>query len=96
MTSSDVYKQPGLIDISLVISASIRFPEREKNDIFSINYGFSGKICAEAAVPTKTDSRFPVWVTLLISERDIGIRNRVFLRKKYYGYRCNEHKTGSI
>jgi len=46
--------------------------------------------------PTKTDGRFPVWVTLLISERDIGIRNRVFLRKKYYGYRCNEHKTGSI
>jgi hypothetical protein len=95
MTSSDVYKQPGLIDISLVISASIRFPERENNDIFSIYYGFSGKIW-KRLFPTKTDGRFPVWVTLLISERDIGIRNRVFLRKKYYGYRCNEHKTGSI
>jgi hypothetical protein len=36
MTSSDVYKLPGLIDISLVIPAPNRFPERENNDIFSI------------------------------------------------------------
>ena len=90
MTSSDVYKLPGLIDISLVIPAP-------KTMIYSAYItDFQERFVRKRLFPTKTDGRFPVWVTLLISERDIGIRNRVFLRKKYYGYRCNEHKTGSI
>jgi hypothetical protein len=98
MTSSDLSELSGLTDIFPVIPCTDQVPDREKTMIYSSPItDLQEKLVRNGAcsleghlVPS------PVWVTPLISERDIGIRNRVFLRKKYYGYRCNEHKNGSI